>query len=147
MSDTLLWAEWNQQIRSSPATHNTWIRGICSLHLQRFSYHGPAEHKCEAWRVTALSPFPPHLPETFDYHVQIHQVGDGVRFAIIQSLQRLQKTMRLPEERGGESHAHRFRFESRFAVWICSACWRFCFQLPKTTSPSFLALSHSSSCG
>lgn len=36
--------------------------------------------------------WPPNPPETFDHHVQIHQVGDGVGLAIVQSFQGLQKT-------------------------------------------------------
>lgn len=53
------------------------------------------------------TPVASNPPETFDHHVQIHQVGDGVGFAIIQSFQGLQKTARFPEEPGG-SGKHSF---------------------------------------
>lgn len=47
---------------------------------------------------------PPHLPETLDHHVQIHQVGDGVWFAVVQRLQRLQKQDCLKSELGKVTH-------------------------------------------
>lgn len=75
-----------------------------------------------------LSLWPPHLPEAFDNHVQIHQVGNRIRFAIIQSFKCLQI------QRDGENHTYRFRFGSQFAVWISSACWPISFQVPQTIS-------------
>lgn len=88
---------------------------------------------------------PPHLPETLDCHVQIHQVGDGIRFAVIQSLQRLQNTVRSSEERGGESHAYRFRFDSQVcdSDQFCLLVVLFSFSqnnfliLRRSLSPSF----------
>lgn len=77
-------------------------------------------------------PWPPNPPETFDHHVQIHQVGDGVGFAIIQSFQGLQKTARIPEEPGG---SHMYSLESvLFAAWSCPTPWPSALSFPKVLS-------------